>query len=176
MPALRERIEDLPLKLPVKDFKNRYTRIYFYSPTLNKNIFSMEMDGSLLDKPRPIRLLLNCPKASLRTTWDWSRVRFTARVSNRMRYMDLPYWDKSARKLVPMPRPPMLKYKIGNQPEREIEMRDFCYGFKWFALLPYDENKPNSDTTIRYRIKYDLGGAFKPIRARFEYDYRADRH
>lgn len=168
-------IEDLPMKLPAADFKGRYTRIFFRSPTLKQNVFSMEMEGNLLDEPRPIKLLLNKPTTSLRTPMTWNTVRFKARVSRRMGYLDLPYWDGELEKLVPMPSPPNLKYTIGNQAERTVEMRGFCMDFKWFANIPYGI-VPDSDAKIRYSVMYDSGGAFDPIETKFEYDFRVDRH
>ena len=169
------RLEELPMALSVADFQDRYTRVYFRSPSLNQNIFSMEMDGNLLDKPRPIKLLLEKPTASLRTVMHWGNPHFTAQVSRRMRYLDLPYWDTELEKLVPMPNPPKLNYTIGDQPERSVEMGGFCMDFKWYANIPRNI-APDSDAKIRYHVKYDSGGVYGPIESEFVYDFWADHH
>jgi hypothetical protein len=171
--AVSARLEDLPLKLPAAGFQNRYARVYFRSPSLQQNVFSMEMDASLLGKPRPIKLLLIRPTPSLRTTISWSTARYSASVSKRMRYLDLPYWDAGQQKLVPMPKPLEMKYRIGDGPEQSVEMGGYCMDFKWFATIPRTAT-PTEDAKISYWVKYESGGAFDVIDTDFQYDFRLE--
>ena len=164
-------VEGLPLYLPKKHFQNHYLRVWFYSPSSKEAIFSMEVSSDLFDKVRSIKLKLDQPKPSLRTTVWWDTVQYKPSITNRMAYMNLPYWDNEIGKLVPAPQKPMLHVDNGNDKTAVIEMRAICMGNKWYGRLPRDL-APKTNTKITYTVDYDSGGAFEKMSTKFQYDYR----
>ena len=164
-------VESLPLYLPKKHFQNRYIRVFFYSHSLKATIFSMELSSDLFDKVRPIKLKLDKPNPSLRTTAWWDTIRYKPSITKRMAYMDLPHWDSEIGKLVPAPEKPLLLVDNGDGKSTAIEMSDFCMGSKWYANIPRDL-APTADSKITYTVDYDSGGLFDDMSTKFQYDYR----
>lgn len=171
-------IEDLPLRMPRDEFLGQSCRICFHSPTSNELLFSVQLDSSLFDRPRRVNVKLDAPNPELKPfALGWRNFRYTANITQRMRYYDLPQLDSSTGKLSPLTTTPLFRVQnlTSGQTLHESRMGNGCMGSRWFERLD-QEIIPDDKDRLRFSANYDSGGLFKPIETTFDFQYSSALH
>ena len=175
----RFKLEQLPKKLAFDEFANSSWNVSFLDAgDTTIALFTVELSRDLFDKPRRINITLDPPEPKLRPFMnDWRKMRFTANISERMHYRDLPYWNQSGELTSVSKNAPTINV-VDTQtglPVWDNEMTDGCWGSRWFARLP-DDLYLTDKQELHYRVDYDSGGTFGSISAEFFFKFNALRH
>ena len=146
-----------------------------------EKLFSIAVDRELFDRFRVITLRLDQPTPELKPDpLFWASLRWSANITKRMRYVDLPSWDgKSLRPLQDLPnmvvtKQPADKPVLVEKTRLQRHDCDFDYFYGEFA----DGTAPSIEHNdkLHFSVTYDSGGLFKPIQTDFTLNYNAKRH
>jgi len=158
--SMSTNVKNLPLALPVRHFGNRNVYVTFHSRSLKKTVFSILLNRDLFAKPRKINVKLDPPKPNIQVLNGVNDLKFTAKITQRMSYIDLPFWDAKLQKIVPLAKPPIAELKDKNGKTLASDpLGEFCMGFKWFAKFDFDWESHSNEPLV-YSVKYDSGGLF----------------
>ena len=169
-------LSQLPITLPYEKFKDHSCRVFFSSKSTQAR-FSVELSRDLFDTLRPIRIRLDVPVPHITPLFGLGRsFRYIPRITKRMKYIDLPCWNKERDSLGPTMPPNM---KIVSLSDGSFlynkEMGPGCMGAKWFADVNRDL-KLEDGTTYRITATYDSGGLFPRVTTTRDFTYHASLH
>ncbi|MEL6108274.1 MAG: hypothetical protein AAFU85_19785, partial [Planctomycetota bacterium] len=167
---------DLPVSLPLEQFTGKDWHLDFLSDN-RLPLLSVTLSRELFDKPRPINVKLDAPNPHIRPLFSLRRdVRYTAGISQRMRYRNLPRWDQT-RKTLAVPVPPSIKiWRLRDGSSvYDGKMTEGCMGLRWFAVI--DQSMALHDGDLyRMKVEYDSGGLFPKIVTSRDFRYDRTRH
>lgn len=179
VPPVSVPVSRFPVRIPFDQLANSTWNVSFVDPDAKDTpLFTVELSRDLFDQPRKINILLRKPAPQLRPFMDdWKRIRYTANISNRMHYRDLPFWDENGELTAGPRQPPIIT--VSQYPEGKIlfkdEMTIGCWGSRWFSRMD-DKFRVNSDTQLHFAVTYSSGGSFGDIETKFEFSHDASRH
>ena len=109
-------IKDLPVSVPFKQLKAGHNWIAtFTSPTKRRTVFSIVLSPELFGKPRKINLKLDRPTPRiLPSTLGRLHFQYYSVITKRMKYRDLPFWDKKLQKIVAAKPPVMTIIRVSD--------------------------------------------------------------
>ncbi|MAP09555.1 MAG: hypothetical protein CMM00_12385 [Rhodopirellula sp.] len=169
-------IRDLPLTLPAEQFSGRQWHINFVSASTRSH-FSYTLSRDLFDTPRKIDVRLDVPEGHIRPIFGFARdVRYTALVTQRMRYRSLPCWDNESNTLTKPVIPAMTIRKLDDGTViHDAEMGDGCMAARWFAYIDRVTSLVDG-ATYRMTVVYDSGGLFPTQTSNFDFTYHRELH
>lgn len=170
-------IAELPIRLPFEQFHGHHWHVFFDSKK-PRSSFSVTLSADLFDKPRVIDIKLDAPRPRIRPIFSLlgRDIKYSASISQRMEYRDLPYWDNKRQSLT-RSRPPKMRI-VALKNDRVIhdkEMGDSCMASKWFAFIDPDIKLNNGDT-YRMSVTYDSGGLFPMVTTQRDFTYHEELH
>ena len=175
-------VGDLPASLPT-GYSRRGCVVEFWSMVgaSEQKLFSVVLDRDLFDSFCVITLKLDKPTPELNADFDfWATQRWSPNLTRRMRYLDLPWWNKKSQRLEPIPEMPKLAVvdvSNGEIVERCNLVRQECNFTGHFAELaektPY--NLRDGDT-LEFSVEYDSGGLFDTIETKTTFNFNKGRH
>ena len=171
-------LEDLPLKLEKEELLGKGCFVSFYRPGQKSAILSVKLSEALFDAPRRIDIKLDEPKPVLRPfVGNGLQFRYSANVSQRMAYYELPYWDAKLGRLTACPQGPRLKITDNRSGKaiQNTEMTSGCMGSRWFCSLSQDAIVNDGDQ-LMFSANYDSGGLFNDTPVKFVFDYQTSLH
>ena len=183
---LEVELKDLPVKLSAL-LPHHYSRsgcvVEFWTkaqPAGEQKLFSVIVDCELFDKFRVITLRLDEPIPELNPEFDyWESQRWSPNLTRRMRYLDLPWWNKTTQQLEPIPEMPELivtNAGSGKVLERSRLIRQECDFDGWYAWIADVEAKLQTGDKLNFSVEYDSGGLFDTIKTEELFKYSKDRH
>lgn len=172
-------VSALPIHLPYDQLSGKVWNVSFTSEKLGKApLFTLELSRDLFDSPRKINIKLDPPVPQLRPMFDdWTYIRYTPNLSQRMTYRDLPRWDRSGTQLTNEHFVPVLKV-VNETTGIEIHhgpMNEGCWGSQWFARLKRIPEIADGEI-LRYTVNYPSGGSFGEIETEFRLTFNKARH
>ncbi len=175
---VRASIEDLPISVPFKQLNAGHNWVAtFTSPKDRQPVFSIVLSPDLFDKPREINLKLDRPNPRIRPS-ALGRLNFQyySAITQRMKYGDLPSWDKERQRLVAAKPPVMTIIRVSDGVKvQESEMEDGCMGSKWFTHI-HDSVDLGKKTDLELSVRYDSGGLWELIETKLDFTYHKSRH
>ena len=172
------KIIDLPLRLPKEGYQDKNLRVYLLGPKSPDPLCSVDLSRSLFDKPRRINICLDCPNSIVRPFIDdWRNPRFSAKLSQRMEYHDLPYLDPVSGKLGPCPSPPWIKVVNTSTGDTLLNepMSPGCWDSRWFSRIPSDLGLSDNNE-LEFTATYDSGGLFVNPGATLNFTFHESLH
>ncbi len=168
-------IDELPILLPFAEFEGQHWHVMFSSKAVRYS-FSVTLSKDLFDKPRVIDVKLDAPRPHIRPLFDLRDIRYSAGITQRMEYRDLPFWDNEL-KTLGQARTPTMKIialqggnVIHNQPMGEV-----CAASRWFAFINPDVELTDGET-YRMSVTYDSGGLFPTSATQCDFTYHSALH
>ncbi len=155
-------VRSLPLKLPADQFTGWPWYLDFRDAS-NDVLFSVRLSRDLFDKPRTINVLLDEPKPRINPKYFPTSLQYTANITQRMQYRDLPYWDEAAQAFRPA-QPPVITLSDLDTGKllKRIPMEAGCMAEKWWAITDDAVAIPKG-ARLRFKVEYDSGGLFDKI-------------
>lgn len=172
-------VSELPFRLPYDQLSGKTWNVSFASKSLGMSpLFTIELSHDLFDSPRKVNIKLDSPVPQLRPIMDdWTYIRYTPNISQRMHYRDLPRWDPSGTRLTNTPSIPVLK--VVNETTgvdiHEAPMIEGCWGSQWFARLKRVPEIADGQI-LKYTVNYPSGGSFGEIVTEFRLIFNKARH
>lgn len=170
-------ISDLPISLPFDQFKGHGWNVTFASER-SRSSFSVRLSKDLFDKPRLINIPLDRPHPLLRpvVTYQGPGAKYSAAITKRMHYDDLPQWDNERQSLTKSRPPKITIASIRNGTVvYDGPMVEGCMASRWFAYIEQPA-RLNDGETYRMTAIYDSGGLFPPITTTHDFTYHAELH
>lgn len=167
---------DLPVSLPFEKLHGHAWHLDFVSKDA-ESFFSVTLSRDLFDTPRLINVKLDAPTPHIRPIFGFARdVRYTAGITQRMRYRELPQWDRQQRSLTRAKQPEMTIESLQDGAVIfDGKMVDGCMASKWFAIIDQEAELVDG-VTYRMTVVYDSGGIFPPIKTTRDFTYRVALH
>ena len=101
-------LADLPASLPFQRSEGHGWYATFVSPKSGGS-FSVTLSRDLFDRPRTVNIVLDAPSPHIRPIFGiLGDVRYTAGITKRMGYADMPRWDNKLDELS-KPKPPVMQ-------------------------------------------------------------------
>lgn len=170
-------IGELPVVLPFDKFNGHQWHIVFSSKS-TRSSFSVSLSDELFEEPRVIDVKLDAPCPSIRPIFSLlgRDVRYTASITQRMEYRDLPYWDGKRQCLTQAPTPEMTIVSLQDgKMIHDKKMTESCMASKWYAFIDRDI-KLTEGGTYRMSVEYDSGGLFPAVTTRYDFTYHSALH
>ena len=123
-----------------------------------------------------INVKLDAPRPSLRPISSGREVKYTACITQRMQYDELPRWD-SKRQTLTRSRPPTITITAlkNGVMIHDGEMRERCMASKWFSRIEHDF-RFNEGETYRMAVTYDSDGLFPTMTTKCDFTYHSALH
>ena len=172
------KLQDLPAELPV-NYTKRGCVVEFWSCTNRseeQKLFSVVVDRELFDKFRIIDLKLDKPTPELSLQADfWNSLKWSPNLSHQIRYLDLPWWNSSSKKLEPIPQTPELILARADSDEilERTRLNHYACEFEGFYADVDEERSLNlrDGESLVFSVTYDSGGLFESIRTSRAFQY-----
>ena len=168
-------LAELPRALPFDQFKDRNWYVEFVSKSARSQ-FSVSLSADLFDEPRIINVKLDVPRPGIRPIGHGGRqVRYSASITRRMEYRDLPQWDARQKSLT-QSRPPRFTIKAlsDGQVIHDQKMNEEC-GAKWYSMVDHNF-KFREGEVYRMSVTYDSGGLFPVTTTTNDFRYQPALH
>ena len=156
----------------------------FWAPGVNGNeekLFSIIIDAEMFDRCRTITLRLDKPEPVLKPDPDfWASLRWSPNLTQRMRYLDLPWLDQAKNELAPMPVLPNLVVRRETPDEilETLPIRHYDCQFDGLHAEFAEESPPKlvHGDKLHFSVTYESGGLFDPVVTEFVLQYNEQRH
>lgn len=165
-----------PLKLPCEHFRGHQWHVVFYRPK-GDLMFSVTLSEDLFDEPRAIEVLLNQPEPHIRPMFSFGgEAMYFAGITKRMRYRDLPVWDR-VNDTFGKPVPPEMEVtrKSDGKVIHKAAMEDGCMATRWWAVLNRGIQLEHGET-YRFSVHYDSRGLFPEKDTVTDFTYNENEH
>ena len=176
-------LTDLPVQIS-NQWRDTGCVVEFHAPDPHgqtEKLFSIVVDREMFDEFRVITLRLDRPTPVLHPDFDcWDSQVWSACITKRMRYRDLPWWDSKLQRLAKISALPEMNVtnKKSNELLQKVPLRHesclFDYAFGYFDV---DKSPKLADQDeLIFSVNYDSGGLFEPIKTEFHFRYNEKRH
>ena len=174
-------LKELPAMLPV-DFSRNGCVVEFWACDQNEIeqcLFSVVVDKTLFDEFRVITLKLDKPIPELLPCYgDYAKQAWSPRISQRMRYRELPWLDETTQTLAPIPNMPEMivtRERTGEIIERCPFFKEWCRLNHYFAHFALNSSPVIEDgENLVFSVSYD-SGLCDPIISEFHFRFNEKR-
>ncbi|WP_286765252.1 MULTISPECIES: hypothetical protein [Rhodopirellula] len=169
-------VDTLPAPLPAATYSGHAWHVNFVSKQQGR-LFSLTLSRDLFDKPRRITLRLDEPKPHIRPTFSFGKnAKYYAGMTKRMRYRDLPRWDKETDSFATPVAPIMtIIRRDDGKVVHDATMEDGCMASRWWAFIDGDVTLQDQKD-YRFAVIYDSGGLFPTFSTTKDFTFHASLH